>query len=225
MRFFSSELQLDSKSVMLSQEESNHCVRVLRSREGAQVEIVNGKGLFAIGTISKTDPKKCLITVNSCEYVDPTSEIHLGLAPTKQFERIEWFLEKAVELGLTKLTFIQCKNSERKKLRMDRLEKTAISAMKQSNRLYLPEIQSLVPVNQFIKQNPNGYIAHCSKANKVDLNKIETSRPIIIGPEGDFTWDEINCASELGYTPISLGNHRLRTETAALYAVCKMSLL
>ena len=164
-------------------------------------------------------PKRCSVKVLERRHEDSPSEIHIAICPTKQSERIEWFVEKATEIGVTKISFIECANMERTRLKLDRLQKKAISAMKQSKRLHLPELVDMVKLESFIKENPDGLIAHCYENEKQSISdSYSEGKAILIGPEGDFTQDEINLAFEHGYSPISLGESRLRTETAAIVA-------
>lgn len=218
--FYAPDLTTSSTVFQLDEEESKHCVRVLRKNIGDSIFLVNGKGLFFDTVISDNHPKRCVVAVQKVEFHQPTSPIHIAVAPTKNMDRMEWFLEKATELGLTKLSFFVSKNSERNLVKLDRLEKIAISAMKQSQRFYLPEIEFISDFRKLMEMYPNGYIAHCMEdKNKLSLKEIELNKTIIIGPEGDLTKDEVELSFSNGYKPISLGEFRLRTETAALLAV------
>ncbi len=222
--FYDAHIELDSATHQLSEEESKHIIRVLRMQEGDELALINGKGGYFETKISIAHPKRCQVEIVKAEQSEPLKhDLHIALGPTKVMDRIEWFVEKATEIGITEISFIAGKNSERVKLKLDRIEKKVISAMKQSKRRFLPKIHPLVSVSDFIQQHPNGLIAHCEDGEKSTiLDSFETtSCPILIGPEGDFTLDEIELALEHGYTTISLGENRLRTETAALYAcVC-----
>jgi 16S rRNA (uracil1498-N3)-methyltransferase len=140
-------------------------------------------------------------------------------------DRMEWFLEKATEIGLSKLTFLKCDHNERGQLKLDRLEKIAISAMKQSKRFFLPELEELVSFDDFVKSNPQGYIGHCYEAEKMPLSAVKNCAVFLIGPEGDFSENEVKRALENGYQAVSLSDFRLRTETAALMAVMQLSLI
>lgn len=222
--FYDSHIELGSKTHQLSEEESKHIVRVLRMTEGDQLAIVNGKGGYFETEIVGAHPKRCTVSILNSEQSEPLKhELHIALGPTKLMDRIEWFVEKATEIGITEISFISGKNSERVKMKPERIEKKVISAMKQSKRRFLPKINTLVSVSEFIKEHPNGLIAHCEDGEKSTiLDSFELINcPILIGPEGDFTQDEILLALENGYKTITLGENRLRTETAALYAcVC-----
>lgn len=223
--FYAPEITDKIQEYMLSEEESKHCVRVLRLKQGSKVELLNGKGLSAIAEIADDHPKKCRLIILSSEFFPPNREVHLALAPTKNMDRMEWLVEKATEIGLTKLSFLKCDHNERGQLKLDRLEKIAISAMKQSKRYYLPEISELIPFQTFIQNNPNGFIGHCYPAEKIPLDSIVDSKVFLIGPEGDFSENEVKLALQNGYQAVSLSDFRLRTETAALISVMKLSLI
>lgn len=222
--FYDAHIELDAAMHQLSEEESKHIVRVLRMQEGDELAIVNGKGGYFETKISIAHPKRCQVEIVKAEQSEPLKhDLHIALGPTKVMDRIEWFVEKATEIGITEISFIQGKNSERVKLKLDRIEKKVVSAMKQSKRRFLPKINKLVSVSDFIQQHPNGLIAHCEDGEKSTILEAfqPIDCPILIGPEGDFTLDEIELAMENGYKTITLGENRLRTETAALYAcVC-----
>ncbi len=222
--FYDPNIDTSAQTHQLSEEESKHIVRVLRMNEGDQLAIVDGKGGYFETRISIAHPKRCTVEIERIEQQEtPNHQLHIALGPTKLMERIEWFVEKATEIGITEISFVQGKNAERINIKPDRLEKKAISAMKQAQRRFLPTIHPLVSVSEFIVQHPNGLIAHCYEGKKSTiLEAFEVSNcPILIGPEGDFTPEEIELALENGYKTITLGENRLRTETAALYAcVC-----
>jgi 16S rRNA (uracil1498-N3)-methyltransferase len=226
-RFYVSEIALDTPFFTLNEEESKHACRVLRLKIGDAIELVDGRGNLFSCTITEDHPKRCTISVNDV-YSEPKLpySLHVALAPTKNMDRMEWFVEKATEIGVTHVSFLRTKNSERQQLKLDRLEKIAISAMKQSKRLVLPTLFELVDFNSFVSAHPNGLIAHCIEGKKGSIRediRLENC-PILIGPEGDFTMDEIDFAFANGYKPVTLGSHRLRTETAALYACVEAAL-
>jgi 16S rRNA (uracil1498-N3)-methyltransferase len=224
--FYAPEITNSSLEYTLSEEESKHCVRVLRLKQGSKVELLNGKGLSAIAEIDDDHPKKCRLRILSSEFYPPAKqEIHLALAPTKNMDRMEWLVEKATEIGLNKLSFLKCDHNERGQLKLDRLEKIAISAMKQSKRYYLPEISEIIPFKAFVEEYPNGYIGHCYPATKLELAELSETRVFLIGPEGDFSENEVSIALQNGYEAVSLSDFRLRTETAALISVMKLSLI
>lgn len=217
--FYASDISEITKTYTLSEEESKHCIRVLRKKKGEEIELVNGKGGQFFALICAAHEKRCQVEINRTILHSPSKAIHIGLAPTKNMDRIEWFVEKATEIGLTKLSFLSCTNNERNALKLERINKIAIGAMKQSKRFYLPEICNLSPFNFFVANNPGGYIGHCYESKKQGLAALKTSAVFLIGPEGDFTEKEVQLALENGYTAIELSAFRLRTETAALTAV------
>jgi 16S rRNA (uracil1498-N3)-methyltransferase len=222
--FFAEDIRPDSKMHQLTEEESKHCIRVLRYDLGSKLDLVDGKGNQFIGKIIDNHPKRCKIEIEDViRHQSLKNAIHIAVAPTKNMDRIEWFLEKAVELGLTKLTFLKCENNERNSVNLERLQKIAISAMKQSKRYFLPEIENLIPFNQFVTNNPNGYIGHCYDGDKITLTEINKNKPFLIGPEGDFSKSEVDLALKNGYSAVHMSDFRLRTETAALTAVFSLN--
>lgn len=218
--FYQSDYDPKTGMLQLDEEESRHISKVLRLKIGDEISVLNGKGGIASGPIESIG-KHCMVLITDFKQVEADrSQVHLVLAPTKQQERVEWLLEKATEIGLTRISFIQTSHGERARLNLSRLEKKAIAAMKQSKRCYLPLIDDLQSFSSFIQSNPNGVIAHCYPGEKKrlsDCNKL-VECPILIGPEGDFSQEELKMATEAGYQAIELGKNRLRTETAALYA-------
>lgn len=228
-RFFDSNINVNiDESYVMSEEESKHTVRVLRMQEGDTIEIIDGKGTCYTATITEAHPKHCtvVITEKNTE-IRSDHSIHIAVSPTKQLERMEWFIEKATEIGITRVSFIHCKNSERDRLKLDRLERKLISAVKQSKRIFAPVLDEMIGFKEFILKHPNGLIAYCGTGDKKDLATIfqPTNCPILIGPEGDFSEDEVNFALKNGYQLITFGENRLRTETAALYACMQAKLL
>lgn len=224
--FFDSNITSDTLSYQLSEAESRHVCKVLRMKEGDKIGLLNGNGLYAEAIIQQADQKRCVVEIISKEIEQPSlTTVHIAISPTKMNERMEWFVEKATELGITEITFLLTKNSERKAIKLERFENIAISAMKQSKRLFLPKINDLTKVEGFIKNNPNGFIAHCYEGEKHSLLDVfDGKAAILIGPEGDFTVEECKLAKENGYKEITLGKNRLRTETAGLYA-CMQALM
>ena len=226
--FFDSTIEHSAKLHTISEEESKHIIRVLRMKEGQQIQLVNGKGSSFICSIIDAHPKRCQLSVDSTTREEqPSTSIHIAIGPTKQSDRMEWFIEKATEIGITEITLISCKNQERSKVKIDRLKKRAISALKQSHRLFLPVINELKDVKKFIEENPNGLIAHCYEEPKENFEQSFKSEncPILIGPEGDFTKEEIDFALQNGYKTITLGENRLRTETAGLYVCMRAKMI
>jgi 16S rRNA (uracil1498-N3)-methyltransferase len=215
------------QSQTLSEEESAHCVRVLRYSAGDEILITDGRGTTYTAQITNPHPKHCDFEILSREKQEPHHHFHLhiAIAPTKNVERLEWAVEKCVEIGVDEITPLLCRFSERKQLRTDRLEKIILSAAKQSLTPYLPVLHELTPYDEFIKtqaeRNQQCFIAHCYKDKKRFLKEeIEQGRDVLvlIGPEGDFSEKEVTDALALGFIPVSLGNSRLRTETAAVVA-------
>lgn len=216
---------LDADSILLTEEESKHAVRVLRLTIGDEVEIVNGKGIRARATVVDDHPKRCALRVleRNEEKTARNYHLHIAVAPTKNIERIEWFVEKATEIGIDEITLLDCEHSERTVVKTERLEKVAVSAMKQSQQSWLPVIHEMTKISAFMREATADIrlIAHCDEGAKNPLAKIDAAGKriiVLIGPEGDFSEAEIKSAIEQGYSPVSLGGTRLRTETAALYA-------
>lgn len=221
----------ETGNLILSEEESRHVCKVMRKIEGDQVLILDGKGNKATAEITLAHPKKAAVAIREVQSVSSRKPISLtiAIAPTKNLNRIEYFVEKATEIGIDTISPILCHQSERKVIKTDRLEKIAIAAMKQSGQVFLPQIEELTPLKEFIKNNPNGLIAYCPDhlTNPQLLNEVKNreSITILIGPEGDFTQEEVNFALENGYKTVSLGNSILRTETAGVYAATIISSL
>lgn len=212
----------------LPEEEALHCVQVLRHKPGDTLYWVDGAGNRYRGTIMELGKKSCVLQVKHREVMEKNRNwrLHLAVAPTKNIDRTEWLLEKAVEVGIETFTPVWCERSERKVIRTDRLERIALAAMKQSLQAYLPEIAPPLPFRDFIaRQTGSGtqlFIAHCMEDGAKSLLQ-HNCRPgsdvcILIGPEGDFSEAEVEKALQTGFIPVSLGPNRLRTETAALVA-------
>lgn len=211
---------------LLTDQEAWHCVKVLRKEAGDHINVTDGKGLLFDCTISQISSKGCLLKINGSQELSKSWKFHLHIAfaPTKNMDRNEWFVEKATEIGTDRFSPLLCRFSERKEIKIERLEKIIISAMKQSHQAVMPNIDTLTPFEQFIQQPFAGrkFIAHCYPSEKTPL--AQTYRKgenalILIGPEGDFSEEEVQHAIDLGFEPISLGENRLRTETACLVAV------
>ena len=208
----------------LDENESGHCIRVLRLRIGDEIMVIDGIGGLHKAKIADANPKKALIQVVSSEFqAKPSPHITIAIAPTKQIERFEWFLEKAVEIGVSRIIPLLCEKSERKVITIERLDKIIVSAMKQSLHLHKPEILPLIKFVDAIKNDSSSqhFIAHCEELPKQSLKMvckpgIDTS--LYIGPEGDFCSKEIAAALYQGFVPVSLGESRLRTETAGVVA-------
>jgi 16S rRNA (uracil1498-N3)-methyltransferase len=226
--FYDPTIDKNTQFHVLSEEESKHACRVMRLKINDEIAILDGKGIEFICKIIDDHAKHCKVEIISkFEESKPNHDLHIAIAPTKIIDRIEWFLEKATEIGITEITPLLCANSERKQIKEDRLEKIIIAAMKQSKRLFLPKLNPLTDVTTFIKKHPKGLIAHCYDGEKNTIaESFETSNfPILIGPEGDFTLQEVEKFLLSGYKTITLGKNRLRTETAGLYAVMQGKLI
>lgn len=221
--FFATNLSESMQEFTFSEEESKHCIRVLRHSVGDKIQVVNGKGFLFETQILDANPKKCLVKVLSCQHFHEGPMLHLAVAPTKNMDRMEWLVEKGVELGCTHFSFVLTQRSERTRVPLERLDKIAVSAMKQSNRYYLPAIDAPESLSEFIKKHPDGYIAHCVNDQPRFVDFSALPHRMLIGPEGDFTLEEIAMVLGLNYRPVSLGEARLRTETAALKSIILMA--
>lgn len=209
----------------LPEEEAKHCLRVLRLSQGDEIVLTDGAGCFYKAEISAADHKRCMVSITETITQEPLwrGRLHIAMGPTKSMDRNEWFAEKATEIGIDALSFLNCRYSERKVIKVDRIEKIMISAMKQSLKAQLPQLHEMTSFNDFINQPrlEQKFIAHCYEGEKPLLKDVlqpGADALILIGPEGDFSEDEVKKAIENGYTPVSLGKSRLRTETAALTA-------
>lgn len=212
----------------LNEEESYHCVKVLRLQVETKISVIDGKGGYYICLLIESNPKKCKVKIletyrqfNKRDYY-----LHIAIAPTKQTERFENFLDKAIEIGIDRITPILCKRSERKNLRMDRIERVAQAALKQSVNAYMPQIDELTDFEDLLQDDEydGKYIASCHIANRSALEKIANKKNrvlILIGPEGDFIDSEVELANKNGFENIDLGVNRLRTETAGI-VVCQI---
>ncbi|QIE58473.1 16S rRNA (uracil(1498)-N(3))-methyltransferase [Rasiella rasia] len=212
--------------ISFDKEESRHIGKVLRKQVGDILHTTNGNGSIFEAKLEVVTPKTCLASVlNVINYDAVPYNIHLAVAPTKLNDRYEWFLEKATEIGVSEITPIICDHSERKVIKSERYEKILQSAMKQSLKAYVPKLNAATPFSEFILKHANDEgircIAHCEETNKHSLKDIllpKTTVLICIGPEGDFSSSEIDKALQHNFTPVHLGNSRLRTETAAVVA-------
>ena len=216
---------INEGEAILGEEESRHCIRVLRLNAGDPVRLVDGNGNLYEAVIQAADPRSCRLTITgrTTDHLKRDYYLHLAIAPTKSSERFEWFLEKATEIGVDEITPLICEHSERWKIRMDRSEKILISAMKQSGRASLPSLNEAVDFDDFVSVvfKGNRLIAHCGEVPDAYAGKITAGTPdwlILIGPEGDFSPGEILRATGAGFIKISLGNAVFRTETAGIVA-------
>ena len=216
---------ISGTEVFLNETESKHAVRVLRLREGDKVQVIDGVGGFYKTEISEVHPKRCKLQITQTikNFEKKNFKLHIAIAPTKNIDRFEWFLEKCTEIGIDEITPLLTEHSERKVIKPERLEKILVSAMKQSLKAYLPKLNELKSFKNLIANSGSSekFIAHCNEGEKKHLKNNITKGDnvlILIGPEGDFSPEEIELAKENGFKEISLGNARLRTETAGIVA-------
>lgn len=228
--FYTPDIQ--GKQYTLNETESKHAVRVLRLANGDGIQLIDGNGNFYEAQIIDAHPKRCKVEVikTVTGFGKRNHYLHVAVAPTKNIDRFEWFLEKATEIGIDEITPILCEHSERKAIKDERLEKVIVSAMKQSLKAYLPKLNPLTPLKELFDTDFSGkkFIAHCYDQDKRELkNELEGSQKILvlIGPEGDFSEDEVEMAIDQKFVPVSLGESRLRTETAAVVACHTVNLL
>jgi len=229
--FYNSTIDNSISQFSFSSEESKHIIKVLRKKEGDVLSITNGEGYIYEAKIIAASLKRCKVELISHKKIHlPKHSLHLAVAPTKMNDRFEWFLEKATEIGVSEITPIICERSERKVIKLERMQKVLQSAMKQSLQAYLPKLNSAIPYSEFLLTEKAGllFIAHCAKGEKMELKRRvapDKDVTILIGPEGDFTQNEIDLAHEKGFLPVSLGRNRLRTETAAVVACTTVSMI
>ena len=222
---FAPDLTPAAATYQLSEDESKHAVRVLRLNEGDAIDLLDGRGGLYTATVADANPKRCQLRITHHETVPPRPYFtHVAVAPTKNLDRMEWFVEKAVEIGVERISFLRCARSERRELKLERLEKIAISALKQSGQAWLPQLDELVDYAAFVASvaPETTFIAHLEAGERTALAQVASAGLgccVLIGPEGDFTPAEINLALGRGIRPVTLGTSRLRTETAALAAV------
>ena len=225
----------------LNEEESKHSIRVLRLKIGDKVILIDGIGGWYEAVIKDDNPKNCIVKVIEIkkEFGKRNLHLHIAIAPTKNMDRLEWFTEKATEMGINEITTIDCQNIKRTVVNTDRLNRVAISAIKQSLKTYLPKINEMLDFKKLIASSTNfdgqKFIAHCypSTSEKGEKNKPHLKNIykkggnafILIGPEGDFSMEEVKLAMDNGFKEISLGSSRLRTETAAMYACATINIL
>ena len=222
--FYNPNITENDSIFSFDKDESRHIVKVLRKKVGDQLHITNGKGWLFKAEMTMAEIKSCSVSIISSSLQPKRNyNLHLAVAPTKMNDRYEWFLEKATEIGVEIITPIICDHSERKVIKLERYEKIVQNAMKQSLQCYLPTLNAPVSFHEFIKQEFEGlqFIAHCEETNKKSLKsqlRAQTNCTILIGPEGDFSTNEIELALKQNFTPVTLGETRLRTETAAIAA-------
>lgn len=221
--FFSRDIEKDI--IMLAEEESKHAVKVMRAMTGDEIFVTDGNGRHFRTSVADGKSKKCVLKIieELQPYPKPPYHLHIAIAPTKNHDRLEWFVEKATEIGISEITPLACHHSEREKVHPERLERIIIAAMKQSCRFWLPKLNKLVSFDDFIRHDHScqKFIAYCTKQERKYLHNIYTpgsNALILIGPEGDFSPEEIKLALVQNFQAISLGENRYRTETAALMA-------
>ena len=216
---------LESDFIALPPEESKHCIKSLRLKNGDSIIAVNGKGMVCEAEITEVSLKTCTLKIISRRRVAPSkTQLHIAVAPTKNPDRIEWFVEKAVEIGIEKITILHTERSERSRVQIERLKRISIAAIKQCQGFFIPEIKENTFSNLMEESKSfsvEKWIPHCEQGEKKQLADVlqdSQNALILIGPEGDFSSAEISTAMEHGFLPVALGNQRLRTETAAIYA-------
>jgi 16S rRNA (uracil1498-N3)-methyltransferase len=225
MQIFLGQTFTADGNITLSPEESKHCTKVLRHKKGDVINVIDGKGNFYTAELLDTNPESCQAKIVSKKSIADSKNyrLHIAISPTKNPDRIEWMLEKCTEMGVDEFSFIVCKRTEKPTVKIERLQKIAESAVKQSIQGIIPIINNTVPFKEFIAQHKNSadkkYIAHCVDETKTEIKNIlsPSQNIILIGPEGDFTEDEIKLAIDFGFNALSLGESRLRTETAGLF--------
>ena len=216
---------LTGSTYTLPEDESKHAVRVLRLSAGDAVELVDGRGGVYQAKVADANPKRCQLQITSEQQVPRRPYfVHVAVAPTKNLDRMEWLMEKAVEVGVDRMTFLRCTRSERRELKLERLQKIAVSALKQSGQAWLPQLDEMTDFTTFVAEvtPETTFIAHLEEGERTALAQVAGAGPsccVLIGPEGDFTPEEIKLALHRGIRPVTLGASRLRTETAALAAV------
>jgi len=221
--FYSTQIYDDF--IILPKDESLHALTVIRKNIGDKLLVVDGKGGLYETCIESDNIQSCRLNIVAVdkEFGHRNYSIHIAIAPTKSHDRVEWFVEKAVEIGAEEISFILTDHSERKNIKLNRINKRAISAMKQSLKAFLPKINDIVPLRDFMTKcnNNEKYIGYLNKGKNSHLMQFATAKSdycMLIGPEGDFSSSEINESQKFGFKPVSLGNNRLRTETAGLAA-------
>lgn len=226
--FFLPDLTPTDTRVVFHKEESKHIARVMRKTVGDQLQVTNGKGLEMTIELEQIGQSKVIGNpIQTILHPPLPNQLHIAIAPTKNINRLEWFLEKATEIGIHQITPLICDHSERKLIKAERLEKIIVAALKQSKQFYKPVLNPLISFNDFVASHPKGYIAHCHPGEKEPFFGALAPKEnitVLIGPEGDFSNKEISFAFDNNYVAISLGEQRLRTETAGIIAVHTVAL-
>jgi 16S rRNA (uracil1498-N3)-methyltransferase len=226
--FYEPTLDTSLSHFTLSEETSKHCIQVLRMKMGEQLQLTNGKGLLCTVVIASEDKKKAVVTIGSTELIPrPSRKISIAISLLKNASRLEWFLEKATEIGVTHIQPLICARTEHSRFKTERMQGILVSAMLQSQQVWLPEMPEPIHFEKYISQTSamQKLIAHCEENEKRSISDIPPSDDtlILIGPEGDFTTAEIELALSQGYIPVTLGNTRLRTETAGMVAAALLT--
>lgn len=228
--FYEPLVSAENKHFVLSEETSKHCAQVLRMRAGEKIHLVNGFGLLCTAVVSVVDKKNTMVEIEAAEqYAAPNKKSHIAISLLKNTGRFEWFLEKAVEMGTQVITPLICDRTEKTNFRLDRMKQITISAMLQSRQTWLTQLHEPTAFDRFLQNSKENFkfIAHCEKSAKKLLSEycpLNNDAVILIGPEGDFTTNEIETAFNQGFQPVSLGETRLRTETAGVYSAVLLSI-
>ncbi|PSL49955.1 16S rRNA (uracil1498-N3)-methyltransferase [Chitinophaga niastensis] len=229
--FYAPDIQPAAATYTMNEDTSKYCIQVLRHEKGDQVLLADGRGHKFTAEITDDNRKKCVVKITQCETVPPPSRaLRIAISFTKNASRIEWFLEKATEIGIQTIIPLVSQRTEKEKIKAERLQNILVSAMLQSQQFYLPELQEPQAFDKLVKNNKDAQqlIAHCLPEQKKELQHTMQGGKdtlILIGPEGDFTPEEIKLALDQGFEPVSLGNTRLRTETAGMVAVTIMNMV
>jgi 16S rRNA (uracil1498-N3)-methyltransferase len=214
--------QIAEGVLTLDPEEARHCVRVLRKKAGDVISLTDGNGNFFQARLTQVDARACAFEIIETQTIPLKNyRIHIGISPTKNADRIEWFVEKCVEFGVDEITLLDCDHTERSFIKTDRLSKVAVSAMKQSLKATLPKINGLTPFKTFVQEQTEtekfiAFVDFSNPEHLKDLAKPQQSYLLLIGPEGDFSSQELALALKQNFTKVSLGSSRLRTETAGM---------
>ncbi len=229
--FYNKNLLAHDESLTFSPEESRHLTKVLRKKVGESIRVTNGQGLEWSGQIISTDSRKAAAKkTHASLHQNKILPLHIAIAPTKSNVRLEWFLEKVTEIGITEITPIMCDHSERKTIKLERMKKILVGALKQSAQYFLPKLNPMISFEEFIKleHSQTKFFAHCQAGNKAPLNQmgdLNNEVLIMIGPEGDFSEREIKTAQNHSFEAITLSSQRLRTETAGIVACSQVAIL
>ena len=229
--FYNENLSANDESLIFGSEESRHLSKVLRKKVGELIRVTNGKGLEWKGQITSTDSRKAAVKkMEATLHQNKIVPLHIAIAPTKSNDRLEWFLEKATEIGVTEITPLMCDRSERKTLKQERMKKILVGALKQSAQYFLPQLNHIISFEALMKLDhpQTKLIAHCQKGNRIPLHQMGDLNDeilIVIGPEGDFSMREIKTAQNYSFKEITLSSQRLRIETAAIVACSQVATL